>query len=77
MVKYEQVFLKPCDGCLVRDPLTRQPLAAKGELKPLNTYWLRRLRMKDAYKSKPEKETKETKEGKSSEAKKSEKGKSK
>ena len=29
---------------VVRDPETRRPLAAKGEEKPKNTYWLRRLR---------------------------------
>jgi len=28
----------------VRDPETRHPLAAKGETKPKNSYWMRRLR---------------------------------
>jgi hypothetical protein len=27
----------------VRDPITREPLAAAGEAKPLDTYWSRRL----------------------------------
>lgn len=30
-------------GLIVRDPETRRPLAAEGEEKPRETYWLRRL----------------------------------
>ncbi|MEZ8115162.1 DUF2635 domain-containing protein [Vibrio splendidus] len=36
--------IKPAKtGLLVKDPVTRKPLAAKGEEKPRNAYWLRRL----------------------------------
>lgn len=35
--------LKPAADLVVRDPITRQPLAAEGEAKPLDTYWSRRL----------------------------------
>jgi len=36
--------IKPAEGLIVRDPDTRRPLAAKGEVKPKNAYWMRRLR---------------------------------
>lgn len=35
--------LKPRAGLIVRDPETRLPLAAAGEVKPRMSYWLRRL----------------------------------
>jgi len=36
-------FIKPAsDGLIVRDPVTREPLAAAGESKPRNKYWLTR-----------------------------------
>jgi hypothetical protein len=36
--------VKPANkALLVRDPITRTPLAGKGELKPRNGYWLRRV----------------------------------
>lgn len=38
-----QLTLKPAPGLVVRDPTTRQPLAAEGEAKVLDTYWHRRL----------------------------------
>lgn len=35
---------KPASADLVvRDPITRLPLPAEGEVKPLDTYWSRRL----------------------------------
>ena len=41
-------FLIPNPGALVRDPRTRDPLAAEGATKPMNgpdgRYWRRRLR---------------------------------
>lgn len=38
------IKLKPAsDKVLVRDPDTFQPLSQKGEFKPRNSYWLRRL----------------------------------
>lgn len=41
----DTAFLKPAAPHLVvRDPETRQLLAADGEPKPLSTYWCRRLR---------------------------------
>jgi hypothetical protein len=42
-------FIKPAQaGAIVRDPVTRQPLAAEGEEKPVNVYWARRLAAGDA-----------------------------
>jgi len=35
--------VKPAKGMLVRDPETGRHLATKGEKKPRNSYWLRRL----------------------------------
>ena len=36
--------IKPAsDDLVVRDPITRLPLLAEGEAKPLDTYWCRRL----------------------------------
>lgn len=40
-------LLKPAPGVTVLDPDTRTPLDAKGERKPLNQYWRRRLRDAD------------------------------
>lgn len=39
-----ELHLKPVSGLTVRDPETLQPLAEKGERKPRNAYWLRRLK---------------------------------
>ena len=39
----ETIKIKPADGLTVRDPETRRPLARKGEEKPKNGYWMRRL----------------------------------
>lgn len=39
----ETFFIKPAaNGLIVRDPITREPLAAAGEEKPRNKYWLAR-----------------------------------
>ncbi|OCH16991.1 DUF2635 domain-containing protein [Aliivibrio logei] len=39
-----EIKIKPkVKGVLVRDPITREPLKANGEMKPRNTYWLRRV----------------------------------
>ena len=39
-----EIKIKPkVKGVLVRDPITREPLKANGEMKPRNTYWLRRI----------------------------------
>lgn len=42
------VFLKPCSGQLVRDPLTYNPLSENGEIKPYTgvegRYWRRRIK---------------------------------
>ncbi|MBJ8805625.1 DUF2635 domain-containing protein [Citrobacter koseri] len=35
--------VKPAPGKSVRDPRTMQLLGAKGERKPRNAYWLRRV----------------------------------
>lgn len=39
--------IKPAPGKSVRDPRTMRLLAAKGEKKPRNTYWLRRAEAGD------------------------------
>ncbi|MGY3910746.1 DUF2635 domain-containing protein [Aeromonas piscicola] len=39
----DELHIKPAPGCQVRDPRTRLPLAAAGEMKPAIGYWLRRL----------------------------------
>ncbi len=36
--------IKPADNRLVRDPVSGAPLRADGEVKPKNSYWLRRLK---------------------------------
>lgn len=42
------VKIKPAHkDLIVRDPETRRPLAARGEEKPLNAYWARRLQAGD------------------------------
>ncbi|MDD9158544.1 DUF2635 domain-containing protein [Aliivibrio sp. S4TY2] len=39
-----EIKIKPATkGLLVRDPITRVPLDVKGEVKPRNSYWLRRI----------------------------------
>ena len=44
----ETAFLVPGENLLVRDPVSKTPLAAKGEVKPLigpeGRYWRRRIR---------------------------------
>ena len=49
MAVLEDVFLKPIEGVIVRDPITGAPLDKKGEYKPwygsgLARYWRRRVR---------------------------------
>ena len=45
MEKREKRFLfVPKPGVIVRDPATMKQVAASGEMKPRNSYWLRRLR---------------------------------
>ncbi|MDF7670240.1 DUF2635 domain-containing protein [Orbaceae bacterium ESL0721] len=38
-----EFLIKPKSGLIVRDPDTLEQLAASGESKPQNSYWLRRL----------------------------------
>lgn len=38
------IKIKPVQGAVVRDPETKELLAASGESKPRSSYWLRRLR---------------------------------
>lgn len=55
----ENVFLRPaCDSetgkpLVVRDPFSRQILAAEGEWKPRTQFWLRRLRDHDVFAGDP------------------------
>ena len=37
------IKIKPAEGLTVRDPITRRPLAPRGETKPRDSYWMRRL----------------------------------
>lgn len=56
------IKVKPSNKDLVvRDPKTRQPLKAAGEIKPRNTYWLRRIKDKSVVevKAKPTKQESE------------------
>lgn len=45
-------FLVPSKGLIVRDPVTKQPLDTKGEIKPWvgveGRYWRRRVKCGDA-----------------------------
>ena len=50
--------VKPKKGLLVRDPNTREPLKSAGEIKPRNTYWLRRIKEGSALIVESTKETK-------------------
>lgn len=44
-----KLYIKPArTGQIVRDPDTFRPLDEQGEMKPRNTYWLRRLKDGDA-----------------------------
>ena len=43
--------IQPAPGLLVRDPLSAKPLAAEGEAKPRNKFWLRRLADGDVHES--------------------------
>jgi hypothetical protein len=47
------MFVKPMPGLIVRHPVTRLPLAAEGEEKPRNSYWLRRIREKSVTEETP------------------------
>ena len=49
-------------GLLVRDPETRQPPKAAGEVKPRNTYWLRRIKDKSVVEVKAKQQKQETEE---------------
>lgn len=51
----KQIFVKPCEGCLVRKALGQSFLAAGGEYVPETTYWLRRINMRDVEISEPPK----------------------
>jgi len=39
----QQAMFTPSLGALVRDPLTLKQVDAVGELKPMTSYWLRRV----------------------------------
>ncbi|RMG60283.1 MAG: DUF2635 domain-containing protein [Gammaproteobacteria bacterium] len=39
----DTIRIKPAPGLRVRDPQTRRLLAEKGEVKPRDGYWMRRL----------------------------------
>lgn len=44
-MKTQRFKLKPTrPGLIVRDPVTMKPLPEDGSIKPMNSYWLRRIR---------------------------------
>jgi hypothetical protein len=50
----ERLFVKPArPGLVVRDPVTLKPLAEKGESKPRDNYWRRRLKANDVVECPP------------------------
>lgn len=52
------MFIKPCDGRAVRDPITNKLLHEDGQNKPDNTYWQKRLLAGDVKKTTPKKPNK-------------------
>lgn len=40
----KEFYIKPVANRLVRDPVSGAQLIEAGEFKPMNSYWLRRLR---------------------------------
>lgn len=54
----DMIKVKPAEGLIVRDPVTREALPPKGKTVPRNAYWLRRLKDGDVVEAdtaKPEK----------------------
>ncbi len=51
----KQIFVKPEEGTLVRDPKTMEALPVNGMFVEYNSFWRRRLRDKSVVISKPEK----------------------
>lgn len=49
------MFVKPCAGRAVRDPVDMKLLKESGQNKPDNTYWKKRLLAKDIEPAKPAK----------------------
>ena len=43
MPEFPTIHIKPAGSDTVRDPITRRPLADKGEHKPKNSYWVKKL----------------------------------
>lgn len=57
----DQMFIAPAKtGLIVRDPVTGNPLAAAGEYKPRNSYWLRRKKDGDVVAATPPEMNKKT-----------------
>jgi len=52
--KPQMAMLYPVPGRLIRDPETRQKLADAGELKPMSSYWLRKIKDGDVSVAAPE-----------------------
>lgn len=42
-----KIFVKPKQGLVIRDPMTKYPIASEGMDVPENSYWLRRLKSGD------------------------------
>ena len=62
MTELNTFEIQPAGELIVRDPLTARPLTAKGESKPRNKFWLRRLADGDVIElDKPDTKTKSTK----------------
>ena len=54
------MYVKPAEGLLVRDPVTKEALHEDGRKVPRNQYWNRRLRSGDVLPAKPVKPEKST-----------------
>ena len=56
----DTMYVKPAEGLIVRDPVTKEALPEEGREVPRNQYWNRRLRDKDVLPAKPAKPEKST-----------------
>lgn len=51
----DEFFIRPAvEGARLHDPITSDPLAADGETKPRNSYWLKCLTRGDVVEGAPE-----------------------
>ncbi|MBK68022.1 MAG: DUF2635 domain-containing protein [Rickettsiales bacterium] len=51
----KRLFIKPADGMVVRDPMTKEKLPVEGKETLINSYWQRRIKDGDVIVFKPSK----------------------